>query len=669
MLLVIFSPLLNFILIAMFGLFIGMQGSGLLSIFFLIISNLILWINCYDILINHNYIWIDLNIWIESGLFQIKKGFLFDSLSLVMTMVVSFISLLIHIYSIEYMKNDPHLPRFMSFLSIFTFFMLLLITSNNFIQMFIGWEGVGLCSFLLINFWFTRINANKAAMKAIIVNRIGDFGLTLGICLIFYIYKSVNFFTLFSLVVPHSLNNILFLNSYYLPLDIICFLLFIGSVGKSAQLGLHIWLPDAMEGPTPVSALIHAATMVTAGVFLIIRTSIFFEYAPNILLIITLVGGLTCFFAAVSGLLQHDLKKVIAYSTCSQLGYMIFSCGLSNYTVSLFHLVNHAFFKALLFLSAGAIIHSLHDEQDIRKMGGLIYSLPLTYFFFFVGSLSLCGFPFFSGFYSKDLVLEVTFASYSISSQFIFWLGSISALLTSFYTFRLIYFVFIQRTNSFKSVFLKVHEVSLIMGSSLILLTLKSIFGGILFFDMFVGAGSTFWGNSIFILPQNYSLNVIEFIPIYIKIIPIVFSLIGISSVFFIYESNLNLLLFFKIRYLYVYNFILSKWYFDKVFNNYLIKQTLIFGYYTTFKMFDKGLYETLGPNGLTNFCIHFSSQLSKKIQNGVLYNFFIISISFWGLLLLLIYENAVSNLLCFEIILLLVIISIYEIHVNCYEL
>ena len=361
-----------------------------------------------------------------------------------MLIVVTFISFLVHIYSIGYMSADPHIPRFMSYLSLFTFFMLILISANNFVQMFVGWEGVGLCSYLLINFWFSRIQANKAAIKAMLVNRVGDFGLALGIIAIYSLFKSVDYSIVFAMSKHFESSIFQVLNLEFNYLTIICILLFIGAIGKSAQLGLHTWLPDAMEGPTPVSALIHAATMVTAGIFLLARCSPLFEYAPNALIFVAIIGALTAFFAAATGLLQNDIKRVIAYSTCSQLGYMVFACGLSNYSVGIFHLANHAFFKALLFLSAGSVIHALSDEQDMRKMGGLRKLLPFTYAMIFIGSLSLMGFPFLTGFYSKDVILELTYAKYTSLSYIIYWLGTISAFLTAFYSIRLIYLVFLD---------------------------------------------------------------------------------------------------------------------------------------------------------------------------------------------------------------------------------
>src|SRR6056297_2250100 len=375
----VFLPLFGSIAAGFFGFFIGSQGAGFITILCLGLTFLMSCFAFYEVGLMGSPVYIRLATWVSSEVLLINWGFLFDSLTVVMCIVVTFVSSLVHLYSIEYMSHDPHLPRFMSYLSLFTFFMLILVTADNFIQMFVGWEGVGLCSYLLINFWFTRIQANKAAIKAMFMNRIGDFGLALGIFCIFVTFGAVDYSTIFTLAPYFLSDTINFLNIDFNLLDLVGILLFIGAVGKSAQLGLHTWLPDAMEGPTPVSALIHAATMVTAGVFLIARCSPLYEYAPGALSVITIVGAMTAFFAASTGLLQNDMKKVIAYSTCSQLGYMIFACGLSNYHVGVFHLANHAFFKALLFLGAGCVIHAMSDEQDMRRMGGIWRHIKKTY--------------------------------------------------------------------------------------------------------------------------------------------------------------------------------------------------------------------------------------------------------------------------------------------------
>ena len=383
----LFLPLLGFLLAALGGRFFGWRGTPLITTFCVFLSSVFSCIAFYEVGISGSPCYIQLAPWFTSEFFDANWGFMFDSLTVVMLVVVTFVSTLVHVYSISYMSEDPHLPRFMSYLSIFTFFMLMLVTADNFIQLFFGWEGVGLASYLLINFWYTRLQANKSAIKAMLVNRVGDFGLALGIIATFSLFKSVDFATVFACSSHFAETSFIFFHLEWHALNLICALLFVGAVGKSAQLGLHTWLPDAMEGPTPVSALIHAATMVTAGVFMIARCSPLFEQAPQTLILVTVTGALTAFFAATTGVVQNDLKRVIAYSTCSQLGYMVFACGISQYAVGVFHLMNHAFFKALLFLSAGAVIHALADEQDMRKMGGVIKVLPFTYSMMFIGSL------------------------------------------------------------------------------------------------------------------------------------------------------------------------------------------------------------------------------------------------------------------------------------------
>jgi len=393
---IVFLPLIGSFSAGLFGRFLGPLGSGFVSSFCVFLTFSLSLFTFYEVAFLGSPCYITVLNWFNSEYLFASWGFQFDTLTVVMLIVVSFISSLVHLYSLEYMSHDPHLPRFMSYLSLFTFFMLILVTADNFLQLFCGWEGVGLCSFLLINFWFTRIQANKAAIKAMIVNRIGDFGLALGIFSIYILFNSVEYSTVFSLVPFYEKTSICFLGFEFHGLTLIAFLLFVGAMGKSAQLGLHSWLPDAMEGPTPVSALIHAATMVTAGVFLLARCSPIFEFASNALLFVSFLGAMTAFFAATTGLLQNDLKRVIAYSTCSQLGYMIFACGISNYSVGIFHLSNHAFFKALLFLGAGSVIHAVADEQDIRRMGGLKKYLPFTFAVMSIGSFALMGFPFFN---------------------------------------------------------------------------------------------------------------------------------------------------------------------------------------------------------------------------------------------------------------------------------
>jgi NADH-ubiquinone oxidoreductase chain 5 len=621
-LLIIFLPLISAIFCGLGGHFLGKNGAIRLSITCLTLTTILSGIAFYEVGLLGSPCYIKTITWIDSGLFHIDWGFLFDSLTVVMLMVVTIVSTLVHIYSSGYMSEDPHVPRFMSYLSLFTFFMLILVTADNFIQLFLGWEGVGLCSYLLISFWYTRIQANKAAIKAMIMNRIGDFGLSLGIMLIFYVFKSLDFTTVFTLVPFFAKKTVLFFNTEIHLLTTICLLLFIGAIGKSAQIGLHTWLPDAMEGPTPVSALIHAATMVTAGVFLIIRCSPIFEYAPTALLIITFLGALTAFFAATTGMLQNDLKKVIAYSTCSQLGYMVFACGLSNYHVSLFHLANHAFFKALLFLGAGSVIHAMSDEQDMRKMGGLIKLLPFTYSIMLIGSLALMGFPFLTGFYSKDVILELAYSKYTFTGTFAHWLGTISAFFTAFYSFRLVYLTFLSTPNGYKNSYEHVHEAPISMKIPLVVLSFGSIFIGYLTRDFMIGLGSDFFLNAIFIHPVNLISIDSEFIPYYIKLVPTIFSLIGaflalllnIQYTKIVADLTLN-------KFTTIYTFFNQKWFFDKIYNNLIASKTLNIGYNTTFKTLDKGFIELFGPQGLTD-SIYILAKNTSKAHSGHIYNY-----------------------------------------------
>lgn len=598
-LLVIFFPLIGFLISSLFGRFLSRSGVIVITTSCLFFSVLTSFFIFYEVCLSNSICLIKLASWLNIGVLNVSWGFLFDSLTSMMLIIVTLISFLVHLYSVSYMSHDPYITRFMCYLSLFTVFMLFLVTADNFVQMFLGWEGVGLSSYLLINFWFTRNQANKAAIKALLVNRVGDFGLIIGISLIFVLFKSLNYFVVFPLVGLYTNDIFIFFDYEFNAINLICFFIFIGAVGKSAQIGLHTWLPDAMEGPTPVSALIHAATMVTAGVFIIIRCSPIMEYAPDILIIITFIGALTAFFAATTGLFQNDLKKVIAYSTCSQLGYMVFACGLSNYQVGFFHLINHAYFKALLFLAAGAIIHSLMDEQDMRKMGGLVKLLPFTYVMIVIGSLSLMGFPFLTGFYSKDVILELAFAKYTITGTFAYWLGLISAFFTSFYSFRLLYLTFWAPTNSYKLVIKQVHESDFFISLPLFVLSICSIFIGYLTKDMFIGLGTNVWSTSIFNLQHNIiSLNG-EFMPFHIKLMPLYFSIFG--AFFIIYNNYLFLNYnYYKIvlNFKNIYIFLIKKWYFDIIYNFFIVLNVFKFGF-LTFKDIDRGLIEIYGPLGI----------------------------------------------------------------------
>ena len=628
-LIIIFLPLISSIFVGFFGRFFGIKNSLLISISCMCI------IMCFSLfvfiqLITTNiFYYINLSDWIHSDYLYINWGFLFDSITCNMLLIVSFISFVIHIYSLDYMKQDPHQIRFMSFLSLFTFFMILLVTADNFLQMFVGWEGVGICSFLLINFWFTRIQANKAAIKAMLINRIGDFGLLIGILTIFITFNSINYSVIFNLIPYLTLIKIYFCYTYWNIIDFITFFLFIGAIGKSAQIGLHAWLPDAMEGPTPVSALLHSATMVTAGVFLLIRISPLLEYSNKILFFITLIGAITAFFAATIGLFQNDIKRIIAYSTCSQLGYMIFACGLSNYNISLFHLSNHAFFKALLFLCSGVIIHALADEQDIRKMGGLKNLLPFTYLAMLIASLALIGFPFLSGFYSKDLILETTYSLYTTTSLYTYLLGSFAAFCTSFYSFRIIYLVFLTNFNGFRSSLLSVHTITIYLFSALFLLIFPSIFFGYFFKTLFIGIGTDFWSNSIFFNPYKLITFESEYLPLCIKQFPFFLTCLGSFFSFLILYYLTFLNLNFKLSQigLFYYNFFNRKWYFDK-FNTLIFSNFILYYSYSIYQLFDRGIIEYLGPYGINYFLFLKSQKLHYSFINSIYFSILILLFS-----------------------------------------
>ncbi len=622
-LLILLFPLMGSLLAGLFGRFLGFKGATLITTAGVIISTIVSLIVFYEVALCGSNCTLSLTNWFSSEMVDVSWGFYFDTLTVVMLVVVTSVSSLVHIYSLSYMSHDPHIPRFMCYLSIFTFFMLMLVTADNFLQMFFGWEGVGLASYLLINFWFTRLQASKASIKAMLVNRVGDIGLALGIMALFSQCKSVNFASTFACAPKMVETPILFCNMELDALTTICLLLFIGAVGKSAQLGLHTWLPDAMEGPTPVSALIHAATMVTAGVFMIARCSPFFEYAPTALMVVAFIGGMTCFFAATTGLVQNDIKRVIAYSTCSQLGYMVFACGLSQYSLGVFHLMNHAFFKALLFLSAGSVIHALSDEQDMRKMGGVVQLLPLTYSMMIVGSLSLAGFPFLTGFYSKDVILEVAYATYTLSGNFAYWLGSICVLMTSYYSFRLLFLTFLAPTSAFKSTINKTHEAPSLMAFPLILLALGSIFVGYLGKDMMIGLGTNFWGNSLFVLPKNLILLESEYIPETQKLVPLVWTALGVSIAFvFNYAFPKQ---GFQLKKSWLgrkfYTMLNRRWFFDKVYNDFLAQKALDFGYNISWKTIDKGCLEILGPYGIAHTMSGWSRYVSR-LQSGLIYHY-----------------------------------------------
>ena len=635
-LLVLALPLFSTISSGLFGRWLGGKGAGLVTTSCIATTFLISTFIFYEVTMLKTPCLISLTPWFTTEIYDMHWGFLFDSLTAVMLIVVTSISTLVHLYSTEYMGQDPHLPRFMAYLSFFTFFMLILITGDNYMQMFVGWEGVGLCSYLLINFWFGRIQANKAALKAMIINRIGDFGLAIAIFTLYFYFKTLDYGVVFALAPEFAETKILFFSTSFNLLDFIGFFLFIGAVGKSAQLGLHTWLPDAMEGPTPVSALIHAATMVTAGVFLICRSSPLLQYSENVSFIITIVGGMTAFLAATTGLLQNDLKRVIAYSTCSQLGYMVFAAGLSSYAVSIFHLSNHAFFKALLFLGAGSVIHAMGDEQDMRKMGGLVKILPLTYAAMVIGSLALMGFPFLTGFYSKDVILEVAYGSFTVEGRFVHTLGSLAAFFTAYYSLRLLAMTFLRPANGNKYFYEHSHESPLPMALPLIILSIASIFIGYVSRDMMIGPGTDFWGNALFTLPSHtYTLEG-EWLDTSIKTIPLIFSFSGVFLAIYHYLYSFETLFALKQTKFgrLLYTFLNRKWFFDKVYNDWISESVLSVAYRHTYQNMDRGLLEFLGPQGISSEIYKYTNKMNQISLGFVFYYLFLLIGSLVGFLL-----------------------------------
>ena len=555
--------------------------------------------------------------WVSSGNFIANWSINIDPLSSIMLVVVTFVSALVHIYSIGYMSHDPHKPRFMSYLSLFTFSMLVLVVSDNFLQLFFGWEGVGLCSYLLIGFWYKKDSANNAAIKAFIVNRVGDFGLAIGIFLIFFYFGTINFKEVFDLAPQFSEKNLVFFGFESSLITLICLFLFIGAMGKSAQFLLHTWLPDAMEGPTPVSALIHAATMVTAGVFLVVRCSPLFEYSQTVLNLVTIVGMITAIFAASVALVQNDIKKIVAYSTCSQLGYMFFAAGIGAYHVAMFHLFTHAFFKALLFLGSGSVIHAFRNEQDIRNMGGVRKKLPYTYIFMLIGTLALTGFPFLSGFYSKDAIIEFAYLRTSSLGNYAASVGIFTAFLTSIYSWRLFFKTFHGPYNNKKVLIDETHESPIIMLAPLFFLSIGAVFAGYYFKETFIGHHSIdFWQTSILFL------NEIEHnsIPSWFLLLTPILVIISIPISFYYFVSNTKILEDFKNTNLPLYNFLLNKWFIDELYEQIFIKPAKKIGSFF-WKQGDQGIIDRFGPDGISKL-IKKISEKASLFQTGFIYDY-----------------------------------------------
>ena len=630
----LFLPLLASIISGFFGKYIGDRNSEIVTSLFVSISSILSLFIFYNVIYEGYENNVVIASWINSGSLNVNWSIKIDALSSVMLVVVTLISSLVHIYSIGYMSHDPHKPRFMAYLSLFTFAMLTLVTSDNFLQLFFGWEGVGLCSYFLIGFWFKKDSANAAAIKAFIVNRVGDFGFALGIFLIFYLFGTVNYNEVF-LLIPKTLDQeIYFLGINLKSIDLICILLFMGAMGKSAQFLLHTWLPDAMEGPTPVSALIHAATMVTAGVFLVVRCSPIFEYSQIALNIICIVGMTTAFFAATVALVQNDIKKIIAYSTCSQLGYMFFAAGIGAYNVAIFHLFTHAFFKALLFLGAGSVIHSLNNEQDIRKMGGIWRKLPYSWGLMIVGTLALSGFPFFSGFYSKEAIIEFAYLKGNTLGYYVVAIGIFTALLTAIYSWRLIFKTFHGTYENRELKIDSIHESPYVMLVPLIVLAIGSIFAGFFFKELFIGqyASNNFWSDSIkFLSPistDHPPLWIVYFTPVIV--------VLSIPIAYYLFVKNKDITNWLVNENKPLYNFLINKWYFDELYEYLFVRTFKRIGIFF-WKNIDLKTIDRFGPDGISNLIKKLSVR-AVKFQSGYIYQYaFIMLLGFSALLTYLI--------------------------------
>lgn len=602
---IITLPLLGSIVSGFFGRKVGVSGAQLVTCLNVITTTVLAIIAFFEVGFNNNPVYIHLFRWIDSGWLNVIWGFQFDSLTVSMLIPVLIISSLVHIYSISYMSNDPHIQRFFSYLSLFTFMMIILVTADNYLLMFVGWEGVGVCSYLLVSFWFTRIAANQSSMSAFLTNRVGDYLLVIGMFAIFWSLGTLDYATVFSLA-PYINENII---------TIVGICILIGAMAKSSQVGLHIWLPMAMEGPTPVSALIHAATMVTAGVYLLMRSSPFIEYSSTLLLLCLWLGAITTVFSSLIGLFQQDIKKVIAYSTMSQLGMMVIAVGLSSYNIALFHLINHAFYKGLLFLGAGAVIHAVADNQDFRKYGGLISFLPLTYSVMLIASLSLVAFPFMTGFYSKDFILESAYGQYCYSSIAVYTIAVIGAIFTTLYSVKVLYLTFLTNPNGSISYYKHAHEGDLFLSLPLFILAIFSIFFGFITKDIFIGLGSNFFAdNSLFIHPIHEIMIDTEFaVPTLFKLLPLIFTIL-FSTIALIFSEFLpEFIINFKLsRFGYnIFGFFNQRFLIEFFYNKFIVNLILKLGGQIS-KFLDRGSIELIGPYGLEVTLVKFSKSINK---------------------------------------------------------
>ncbi|MFM9842863.1 MAG: NADH-quinone oxidoreductase subunit L [Dongiaceae bacterium] len=622
----VFLPLAGAIIAGLFGRMIGDRGAQWVTCSFMLVSAVLAVIAFVDVIYNANSRTTELFTWFDSGAFEASWAIRVDNLTAVMLVVVSGVSSMVHVYSVGYMSHDHSIPRFMSYLSLFTFCMLMLVTADNFMQMFFGWEGVGLCSYLLIGFWYDRPSANAAAIKAFLVNRVGDFGFALGIMGVFLIFNSVDFNTVFAASPSKAGASMEFLGQQFDVMTTLCLLLFIGAMGKSAQILLHTWLPDAMEGPTPVSALIHAATMVTAGVFMVCRLSPMFEQAPFALEVVTFIGATTAIFAATVGLCQNDIKRVIAYSTCSQLGYMFFAAGVSAYGAAMFHLFTHAFFKALLFLGAGSVIHAMSGEQDMRKMGGIYKLVPYTYALMWIGSLALGGIGIpgvfgFAGFYSKDVILESAWGAHSGVGSYAFWLGVIAALLTAFYSWRLLFMTFHGPSRADHHTLEHAHESPWIMLAPLVVLAIGAVFAGFVFAEGFVGEGiGHFWAASIPAEPHQHALEAAHHAPAWVKWAPLFVAVVGIGLAYIFYIAMPSLPELVASMFRPVYLFFLNKWYFDEFYDWLFVRPAHLLGR-GLWKSGDGAVIDGVGPDGVAAATLQMARR-AGRLQSGYVYHY-----------------------------------------------
>lgn len=635
---IVFLPLIGFLIAGLFGRSIGAKASEFVTTGFMIIAAVLSWVAFFQVALGDSAAFtVPVLQFIQVGLLDVSWAFRIDTLTVVMLIVVNSVSALVHVYSIGYMHHDPHRPRFFAYLSLFTFAMLMLVTSDNLVQMFFGWEGVGLASYLLIGFWFQKPSASAAAIKAFVVNRVGDFGFLLGLFGVYVMFGSVNFDVIFAGAAeiaqsPDQSGSAVFeFLGWSLTqagaLTAICLLLFMGAMGKSAQVPLHTWLPDAMEGPTPVSALIHAATMVTAGVFMLARLSPVFELSQTALLFVTIIGAITAFFAATVGLVQNDIKRVIAYSTCSQLGYMFVALGLGFYSAAVFHLFTHAFFKALLFLGSGSVIHAVSDEQDMRKMGGLRKLIPTTYWMMIIGTIALTGVGLpatyigTAGFFSKDAIIEGAFVGHNAAAGFAFVMLVVAAMFTSFYSWRLIFMTFHGKPRASEDVMHHVHESAPVMLVPLYILSVGALFAGFVFYGDFLGSNyDGFWQGALFTLPDNHILHEYHEVPFWVKASPFAAMILGFLGAYQLYIRSPETPAKIAARHQGLYKFLLNKWYFDELYDFLFVRPAMRLGSFL-WKTGDGKIIDGYGPNGISARVIDLA-QRAVKLQTGYLYHY-----------------------------------------------